>query len=247
MDILAFLPIGVVTGLISGYFGVGGGAILVPTLLLFGIDMKSAIAISIVQMSMSSVYGTYLNYKKTQIDFKDIFTVIIGGFIGAQGSAYIIANFSDFFLQLLLLVFLLLAMIRISLNVKKSSQIEPTPAILFSIGAFIGLFAISVGVGGALMLIPILVGYFGYSTQKASVTGLFFVLASSLSGVLALSFSSELLVKEGIVTGVGALIGVYFGIKAIHGSSDRLHRNMLLGLYLIVFLIVLYKILDNYF
>ena len=244
MDIFTLLPIGIVTGIISGYFGVGGGAILVPILLLFGLDMKSAVSISIIQMFMGSVYGTYLNYKKDKVSLKDISFVTFGGLFGAQGSAFIVSSFSDFTLQIMLLSFLLLAMLRINKSVKKSDvKIEVSAIKLFVIGALIGLFAMSVGVGGALMLIPILVGYLGFSTKKASATGLVFVLFSSFSGVIGLGFSGILLLEDGITVGLGALVGVYIGIKATSKSSDNLHKKLLMGLYLLVSAIVLYKLI----
>ncbi|MDX1296432.1 MAG: TSUP family transporter, partial [Sulfurimonadaceae bacterium] len=65
---LALIGIGV--GVLSGFFGIGGGTILVPALLLMGFDMKTAIGISIVQMVFASVYGSYLNSKKGTLDIK---------------------------------------------------------------------------------------------------------------------------------------------------------------------------------
>ncbi len=56
MEILLVLA-GSLVGVLSGFFGIGGGMILIPILLLIGIDIKSAIAISIVQMVFSSFYG----------------------------------------------------------------------------------------------------------------------------------------------------------------------------------------------
>jgi len=245
MDILTLLPIGIVTGIISGYFGVGGGAILVPILLLFGVDMKSAISISILQMFMSSIYGTYLNNKKANIDFKDVGFVALGGFFGAQGSVYVISVLSDFSLQIMLLIFLLLSILKLNKKIKpQEAKIDVSPLKLFLIGAPIGLFAMSVGVGGALMLIPVLVSFFGYSTQRASITGLLFVLFASFSGVIGLGISGELLIEEGLTTGLGALIGVKIGVNAIHKSSASLHKKLLMGLYLLVMIIVLYKIIS---
>lgn len=59
---LAFF--GIATGFTSGFFGVGGGMVLVPMLLMYGFVMKEAVAISIMQMVFSSIYGSFLNAKK---------------------------------------------------------------------------------------------------------------------------------------------------------------------------------------
>lgn len=56
--------LGVFTGFIAGFFGVGGGMLLVPLLIVLGYQMKEAIAISIMQMVFSSVFGSFLNIKK---------------------------------------------------------------------------------------------------------------------------------------------------------------------------------------
>ena len=47
---LELLFFGILTGIISGFFGVGGGMVLVPMLLISGFLMKEAVSISIMQM-----------------------------------------------------------------------------------------------------------------------------------------------------------------------------------------------------
>ena len=50
---------GIITGFVSGFFGVGGGMVLSSMYyFLYGFDMKSSVAISIMQMVFSSIYGT---------------------------------------------------------------------------------------------------------------------------------------------------------------------------------------------
>ena len=63
------LAVGLLAGILAGLFGIGGGAIIVPMMILLGNDIKIAIGISIMQMIFSSVYGSYVNYKKKNLDF----------------------------------------------------------------------------------------------------------------------------------------------------------------------------------
>ncbi|MCB4760593.1 MAG: TSUP family transporter, partial [Sulfurovum sp.] len=58
---IELVPVGIFIGTMSGFFGVGGGMILVPILLAIGFEIKDAIGISIVQMTFSSIFGSYLN------------------------------------------------------------------------------------------------------------------------------------------------------------------------------------------
>ncbi len=58
--------LGLITGAVSGFFGVGGGMVLVPMLLFANFDMKQAVSISIMQMVFSSIFGSFLNSKKNK-------------------------------------------------------------------------------------------------------------------------------------------------------------------------------------
>ena len=67
---LAF--VGIFVGFLSGFFGIGGGTILVPILLALGFDMKSAVGISVTQMVFSSLFGSFLNLRKGVLKIVDM-------------------------------------------------------------------------------------------------------------------------------------------------------------------------------
>ncbi len=59
----AFAGIGFLVGVISGFFGIGGGVIMVPSLaLLFGWEMTAAAGTSLAAMVMTSFAGAYKSY-----------------------------------------------------------------------------------------------------------------------------------------------------------------------------------------
>ena len=234
---------GIITGFSSGFFGIGGGTILVPMLLATGFVMKEAVAISIMQMVFSSIYGSFLNAKKAQNVIKDGVIIGIGGSIGGIASGYIVPSVSNEFLQYLFIAILIFSIFRIfySPAVQNSENQTKSTFILLVIGFFIGILAMSIGVGGSILLTPILVGYLKYDLKAATALGLFFVIFSSIAGFISTSYHGQMLFTEGATVGIASLIGVYFGIKVKDMVKATSYKNYVLLLNIIVLIIMLYK------
>ena len=234
---------GIITGFTSGFFGIGGGTILVPLLLATGFVMKEAVAISIMQMVFSSIYGSFLNAKKAKDVIKDGVILGIGGSIGGLVSGYIVPNISNESLQYLFIAILIFSIIRIfySPAIHTSEKQTKSVFILLLIGAGIGILAMSIGVGGSILLTPILVGYLKYDLKAAAALGLFFVIFSSIAGFISTSYHGQMLFVEGATVGIGSLIGVYFGIKVKDMVKATSYKNYVLLLNIIVLIIMLYK------
>ncbi|MGK0256067.1 MAG: putative membrane protein YfcA, partial [Arcobacteraceae bacterium] len=195
---MTLILLGIITGFVAGFFGVGGGMILVPMLLLYGFDMKSAVAISIMQMVFSSIYGTLLNYKKDKNILKDGIVIGLGGFLGGSLSGFIVPSIDGQYLKYLFLFIILLAVIKIYLTPTEHTKVvkKHSKSSLALIGFIIGIIAMSIGVGGSVILTPILVGYMFYKLKEATTLGLFFVIFSSVAGFISLSISGHMLYNE---------------------------------------------------
>ena len=241
---LIFAGLGV--GFISGFFGVGGGTILVPTLLCFGFDIKDAIGISVMQMLFSSLYGSYLNHKKGLLVINEGYILGIGGFLGALGSGYIVHIFDSKILSFMFMGIILFAIYRFfKAPVESSKQEINNKYLLFTVGSGVGLLAISVGVGGSILLTPILVGFLHYHVKKAISMALFFVSFSSFSGFISLSFYGYIDYFHGFVIGITSLIGVYFGIKTAHKTEAKRHKNLILLLNFVILALIINKIYNQ--
>ena len=99
--VIELIFVGLFIGMMSGFFGIGGGMILVPILLVLGFDIKTAIGISIMQMVFSSIFGSYLNYKKGSLKIDEGLYVGLGGFLGGFLGGYITKYIPDTVLQFL--------------------------------------------------------------------------------------------------------------------------------------------------
>ncbi|OIP42737.1 permease [Candidatus Desantisbacteria bacterium CG2_30_40_21] len=79
-----FIPVGIglAVGLLLGLFGVGGGFLITPLLIMFGIPSTVAAATGLNQIVGASTSGTYAHWRVGNVDFKMGFHLLSGGFIG---------------------------------------------------------------------------------------------------------------------------------------------------------------------
>ena len=246
--VVELLVIGVFVGTLSGFFGIGGGTILVPALLFLDFGMKAAVGISVVQMVFSSVYGSYLNLKKRTLDVKTVLAIGLGGFTGALGSNLIVTALSARTLEWIFLGFVLFSLVRMFMQTvgdEKEAR-SAHPAILFGIGLMLGAFSISIGVGGSILLVPILVGFFHVPLKNAISAGLFFVVFSSISGLISLSLGGHIDLYHGSIIGVASMLGVFFGIWLKHRVAVTHHKYFLILFYTIIASYIFYRLVGSH-
>ncbi len=82
INILIPVGLGLAVGLLSGLFGVGGGFLMTPLLIMFGIPSTVAAATDSNQIVAASTSGTYAHWKVGNVDFKMGIYLLVGGFAG---------------------------------------------------------------------------------------------------------------------------------------------------------------------
>ena len=226
--------VGIFIGTLAGFFGIGGGMVLVPVLLTIGFDIKEAIGISIIQMVFSSVFGSYLNHKKGTLIIGEGIFVGIGGFLGGFIGGKVTHLISDSVLQFLFLGLILFAMFRLFFSKTHTNDSETktlNKGLLFAIGLVIGIFSITLGIGGSIILTPILVGMLHYPIKKAVSAGLFFVVFSSVAGMISRLTTGTIDFHNGLIVAVASLLGVTLGIFLKEHVKDTHHKMALVLMY----------------
>jgi uncharacterized membrane protein YfcA len=82
INILLLFGLGGAVGFLSGLFGVGGGFLMTPLLIMAGIPSTVAAASDSNQIVAASTSGTYAHWRLGNVDFKMGLFLLVGGVIG---------------------------------------------------------------------------------------------------------------------------------------------------------------------
>ncbi|MDE6886723.1 MAG: sulfite exporter TauE/SafE family protein [Helicobacteraceae bacterium] len=248
MELIILAIYGIVAGILAGIFGIGGGIIIVPSMMFFGFDIKNAIGISVMQMIFSSVYGSFLNIRAKLLDIRIAIFVGLGGLCGAAFSGYVVDFFKPLYLEIAFMLICLYSLYK-ALKTKTTQNLstpkENPKLFLFIIGFITGIFAISLGIGGGLLIVPAVSYALGISTKQVVPISLFFVIFSSFSGFISLALHNYVNYKEGLIVGAFSLIGVFFGTKINKKISPKAHKIAVIILYIIILCIMIKNIIQT--
>src|SRR5476649_1898328 len=84
VNIFLILGLGVITGILSGMFGVGGGFLMTPLLIFIGVPPSISVSTVANQIIASSVSGFLAHWRRDNVDFKMGWYLLAGGLIGSS-------------------------------------------------------------------------------------------------------------------------------------------------------------------
>ena len=132
-DYVKLLILGGAAGVLSGMFGIGGGLVIVPALvLIFGFDLKTAIGTSLfVILLPTGLLGVLEYHKNGQLKIPAALLVALGVFVGAYFGAKLSGAVSATTMKRCYAVFLLLVaayfLLAPQLDRKAANPVEELP------------------------------------------------------------------------------------------------------------------------
>ena len=199
MEYVFYLMVGSIAGLISGLFGLGGGAIIVP-LLIFSFAARGmpneiithlAIGTSLATIIFTALSSIYTHHQKQAIRWSIVKTlvpgILLGGFIGGLFAI----SLNGILLQLLFGVFLILIALQLLLyRPQVGSRSLPNYFTMTASGSLIGGVSAIFGIGGGTLTVPILT-FYGVKIRQAVGTAAACGLPVALAATLAYASASE--------------------------------------------------------
>ena len=215
--ILPLLITGVVGGFLSGFFGVGGGIIMVPLLMMWAkFDQRRASATSLLAIIPTSLVGALTYAANHQVDVLVAVFVSLGAIVGAPLGSKLLRVLPIAVVHWTFITMMVIEAIRLIFITEVShGAFELTfvsGAGLIGLGLLMGVASGMLGIGGGVIAVPVFMSVFGLAPLLAKGTSLLAMVPTAISGTIPNLRAGLVVLKEGAIVGLAAVAASFGGV-----------------------------------
>lgn len=265
-DFLIFIAVGCIVGFLAGFFGVGGGILMVPVLVFsyerFGVPgsvlTHIAFGTSLFVIIFASLTSAYQHGKQGNIDWRSVFVIGFSSAVTALATTKLAVWLSGKHLRIFFGVLVMASAIKMltesEAQAQKKLELSSRPSIpsLIGVGLAAGVVASLAGVGGGIVTIPMM--YYvlemplklaiGTSSATIVITALFSVVGYILNGMGRTDLPEWSLGFVDLQRGVALVVGTILMARVGAYVSFRTHPFRLKKLFaLFIILVSIYMLL----
>lgn len=214
--IALLLLVGGIGGTFSGALGVGGGVIMVPLMLwLLRMDQRRAAATSLLAIVPAAIAGSFSYGIAGEVDLLGAALIAIGGIAGSLIGTRLLRTLPLGWLRWGFVALLVLIAIRMFLVVpSRAEELDYsvwTVAGLIVLGLVMGVASGLFGIGGGVLMVPVLVAVFGVGDLLAKGISLLAMIPTSVTGTAANLRNRLVRPVDGLVVGLAATAASFGG------------------------------------
>jgi uncharacterized protein len=230
--------VGLAAGALSGLFGVGGGVLIVPGLvLLMGMPQRRAHATSLAAIVPIAVAGAAGYAIEGAVHWLAALILTVGGAAGAVVGTHLLRRLPERALRVIFALFLLLAAAALPFEVNASSGGSSVDlvsgALLAVVGLVAGAMAGLLGVGGGIVMVPGLVLLASAPQGVAKGTSLVVIIPTALVGTIRNARRGDVDVRVAAVVGATGVV-TSFVASLVALRMDPVLSAVLFGALLVV-------------
>ena len=222
--LLPLLPLGLLAGVLSGLLGIGGGLIFSPLLLLLGLEPHQALATSTLAIVPTTAGGTWSHLRSNRLPWRPAMVIAL---LAACSGALFSHRGNDLSAPILLglqsLMYLVLVFTISPRPAAALDELPPDPSLpgLAVVGSVAGLATGLLGVGGGLVMVPLMVRFLQIPIQLAIRLSTLAVLASAsvASGQFLADGRGQLVIA--LVLGATAAFGARWSASRLDRVPER--------------------------
>ena len=233
----------VLVAFIYSSVGLGGGSSYTALMTIFGISYK-IIPTTSLTLNLFVTFIGVINFWRNGYGRLDLIAPFL---VTSIPMAYLggLLALPKILFQIILLITLIFVIVRIYVlhHLRFSIQISGIPKwiIIFGLGGILGFIAGTVGIGGGIYLVPLIIMFGLGSEKEAAAAGAMFIWVNSLAGIIARSqsgtFDADFIMPLAGAVIVGGFGGSYLG--AVRFDAKTIQKVM--GSVVIVAIIFLFR------
>ncbi len=227
------LTLGLAAGVIGGLFGVGGGLVIVPGLVLWlGFEQRRASATSLAVIVGSSAAAATRLAGDGSVEFDTAAIVFLGAILGVWVGVRAAGIVPNRWLARAFVALMLASALRLAFLSSESTPSDPVlvggwePVMLIGIGWLAGMLASTLGVGGGVVYVPALATLAGLEQIAAQGTSLAIIMPTAVLGSILHSRAGRVDWKVALTAGAGAITGGLAGAEIALGLTDLARRRL---------------------
>jgi len=232
LSLVVLAGVGIISGFLAGFLGIGGGVVVIPALVyVVGIDLRLATGISMVLAMFTAFSGFLAHHRSGTVDVGLGVVLgsagVVGALIGSFGSAQVAEG------TLLVVYFFLVGGAMILLLFAPREEAEATtvsPFLAFPIGLVVGVLAGLLGVGGGFILTPLMITLLRVPTRIAVGTSLLTIVPTTVAGTIGKVATGQFDLAIGSVVVICGILGAQVGARASTRVSPRVIQVTLFAL-----------------
>jgi uncharacterized protein len=237
-DAAIAVGIGLVAGVLSGLFGVGGGIVMTPGIDWF-LPVPGIVALEtpLPVIFPTSLTGAYTYWKAGEVDVRAAVWMAPAGLCGAVVGA-LLTEVLDTRILLLVTACLLgyqsVSILRGSSATARSSRRDPSRPIFVAIGFTAGFVSGLLGIGGGIVMVPLLAGWLGMPLKRVLGTSLLTIPALVIPGTAVHAALGNIDWAVFAFVTIGAVPGAHLGATVALGTAERTLRVAVGGFMLVL-------------
>ncbi len=214
-----FPLIGLFAGFTGSLLGLGGGVIVVPLLTLLGLNVKTAVAISIFSTIATWASASEKYIRSNLVDFKVAFflgsATTIGAFIGSR-ALYIFPE------KVISLIFVFITLLVLYSNIRGLSSDNKTEkftpirlAFSYAFMLLAGFISAILGIGAGVFKVFAMDRILNMSYRVSTATSMFLIGITASSSAVYYAFNKDLDPFNTSIVALGAIIGGLLGSRVM--------------------------------
>ena len=234
--LLTVAHVGIAAGFLSGMFGVGGGILIVPGLVLIAkMDQRIAHGTSLAAVLPISAASLVSYWSHDHVDWRVGLCLAAGALVGAVLGTKLLHILPHRVLAIAFAGILLVTAVRLFLPIESGTRSVLTIGsivALIAIGVATGILAGLLGVGGGVIMVPAMMMLLHMPAAMAKGTSVFVIIPTSIMGTFRNRTKKNVDLRAAATVGLSgipsAIVGGWISARMSDSVSNVLFASLLI-------------------